>query len=174
MIVSPVIPPSQLCPPTGFNPVHGVIERTWPGQVLFAKQRHSGAQKAGIIYQRKAVKFLREKLNDVKAGQWIGFKDQSGARSCQPDAYCMVDGRLVIFEIKLRHTDLAWWQLRKLYEPVLATEYPFVETVVVEMTKSYLGTVPFPERPIPFFTWSGFRDWLANPAGFGVFQWRGA
>jgi hypothetical protein len=42
-------------------------------------------------------------------------------RWIQPDGliYDFMLGKLTIVEIKLKHTDRAWWQIRRLYQPVL-------------------------------------------------------
>jgi len=81
-----------------------------------------GVYRAGIAYERKVKQWLKEQRPNVELGPWFTFRSglNSQARYCQPDAIEMVDGSLYIYEIKLRYSVDAWWQIMRLYHPVLA------------------------------------------------------
>ena len=68
---------------------------------------------------------------------------------CQPDGL-LVDlaaQTITIIEIKLRHTVIAWHQLRQLYEPVMRHLMgPQWGYSVLEIVRWYDGRTPFPEK----------------------------
>jgi len=67
---------------------------------------------------------------------------------CQPDALLLFkSGAVLIVEVKLTHTANAWWQLRKLYEPVVKALTNHSHPVyVVEICKSGDPLISFPEK----------------------------
>jgi hypothetical protein len=79
-----------------------------------------------------------------------------------PDGlYFNIGGFATIFEIKSQHMPEAWWQLRKLYEPVVR-QLPFVNgTSCVEVTRSYDPSMGFPE---PVLVVHDFDSLMAAPA----------
>lgn len=162
--------------PVGFLPVMGNVRGVQFGvDVHHRKGRTSNAQKAGLRYEKQALTFLRTKFDKLETHLWARFQDDTGIRYCQLDALARVAGnRVVIFETKIRHTALAWWQLRKLYEPVVRAALPSMDVVVVEMTRSYDGQLVFPEEHAPHFSWSSFEKWLlvAQDRELTVWQWR--
>jgi len=89
--------------------------------------RSRGAKAAGLRFEAKAKAQLQEDFGD----QWIPgpwFRYYNGGvdgnlqeRWCQPDGL-VIDadrGLLTIVEIKLGHVADAWWQLYRLYLPVV-------------------------------------------------------
>lgn len=70
---------------------------------------------------------------------------------CCPDAlYINLAKRLIyIIEIKLRHTEAAWAQLRNIYYPVVATMYKALEPSIrlIEVVRWYDRSVEWPESP---------------------------
>jgi len=134
-----------------------------------------GAKAAGIRYERKAQSHLCAKypLTYVQ-GPWLTYRTLGHPRPyyCQPDGL-FVDferGVVTIVEIKIKHTATAWWQLRRLYEPVLRNllgpdlwEFSFLEIV-----RWYDPHVAFPQEH------SLMRDpSRLNPGAFGVHIWSG-
>lgn len=105
-------------------------------------------QREGLRYERRAIEYLRE-LNEKHAERgfaffpspWIMFKSKgsssSQARFCQPDTFLLneAEGKIILFEIKLQHTNTAWRQIRLLYEPVLRVIYPSFEIASIELCK---------------------------------------
>lgn len=112
------------------------------------RKKPTGARANGIRYERKAL----DKLAILKpSGQWIPspwieFTDAHGRRWCQPDAVFMGDTNIV-FEIKYKHCADAWFQLWRLYIPVL--EHLYGKSFCgVEVVKWLDPAVQFPERYI--------------------------
>jgi len=64
-----------------------------------------------------------------------------------PDGIVVYDDRILVFEIKFQHMPEAWWQLVKLYRPVLEAYKP-VPVVTVEVCRSYDPAQPFPEHVV--------------------------
>jgi hypothetical protein len=80
-------------------------------------------------YERKAHSRFLERFSPEREGalyapaQWIHFlvRGESKARWCQPDGLLLdfEHSRITIIEMKLHHTQNAWWALRRLYEPAV-------------------------------------------------------
>ncbi len=121
----------------------------------FRKSRRKTArQLQGIRYERLAQQHLLELYPEFYIpSPWLRFLSSgSGIRYCQPDGL-LVDvehGTVTIVEIKYQHTSDAWWQLRKLYEPVLRTLFPthLWEIRVLEVVKWYDKAVSYPEPTV--------------------------
>lgn len=133
--------------PNAFKPIVGE-----PRDVRFTpwqppKSRgNSTAQKAGLRYERQTIERLAEEFGaNLLPHLGIAFSDNSGARVAIPDCLLRLNGALAILEIKYTHTDFAWWQLRRLYEPLLfrLTRAPIF---LIEVCKSYDPSVDFPEE----------------------------
>jgi hypothetical protein len=77
----------------------------------------------------------------------ISFIDDSGARNCYPDGLLIINPFVFVLEIKIQHMPEAWWQLRRLYLPLLRQQFPVVGGI--EIVKSYDPAMPFPE-PVNF------------------------
>ena len=81
---------------------------------------------------------------------WFQYQEQteSRVRYCQPDGllFDIRLSRVVIVEVKLRHTDRAWWQLRRKYGPVLQYIYPWMEIAYCEVVQWFDVSIPFPEE----------------------------
>lgn len=84
--------------------------------------RPSAAQAAGLRYEARALEWLQGEFGAAAslASPWFVYCDARGRRHyCQPDFLVDLGTTLVCVEIKARWTASAWWQLRRLYEPVL-------------------------------------------------------
>lgn len=115
---------SKHLPPQRFVAASGV-EEVWrvAQQPKFRKgqDQTSRAKELGLKYEKKVQEKLREECPDgLELNPWFAFKDEMGMRYCSPDAILIAKDVIVVFEIKYSHTALAWWQLRRLYAPVLA------------------------------------------------------
>ena len=135
----------------------------------------TAAQQAGLRYEAQAREHLEALVPSWDFGIWWTYVDQRTGRDrlCQVDAF-RVDffQKLVnVVEIKKRHTSDSWWQLRKLYEPVLRSVYPApYQFNVVEMCESFDPDIRLSE---PIFFVDDLVKWTAAPApGFGVYRWR--
>lgn len=134
-------------PPAGFKPIQGE-----PRSVEFTSWRpprsrgSSPAQKMGLRYERWVLQTLQENFGpNILFDLGISFTDNSGRRVAIPDAILRHDNAILILEIKYTHTAFAWWQLRRLYEPLLfkLTRAPIL---LVEVCRSYDPSVVFPEQ----------------------------
>lgn len=111
--------------------------------------RRSGAQKAGLAYQRKVGAYLELVLGRaaVTSGPWFHYSsDASGRNYCQPDFLVADVLEVLVVEVKLRWTTDAWWQLRRLYLPVVAKAFPDRRVILLCITRSYDPAARIPEE----------------------------
>lgn len=110
--------------PPKFKPAGEVhkayISRTPPP---FIRQRkYTGRRAQGIRYEKKVHRHLAELFPDsYLASPWIHFLADGKWRWCQPDGLVidLDNGRIICVEVKYSHTAEAWWQVERLYLPVL-------------------------------------------------------
>ncbi|HYE38144.1 hypothetical protein [Methylocaldum sp.] len=80
---------------------------------------------------------------------WLYYSDELGVHWRQPDGllFDLKGGKIIIVEVKYQHTTDAWWQLRKLYLPILQHIFPanLWEFKMLEIVKWFDGMVPWPE-----------------------------
>ena len=160
----------QRCPPPrNFTPA-GIVRRVEfslvpPPFIAYAKP--SGAQAAGLRYERK----VQEKFSNLYEGEyvrspWFHFLSK-GWKWCQPDGLFIdiLSGKIIIVEIKLRHTSNAWWQTRRLYEPVIQGIFPTSSWTysILEVVHWYDPDTAFPEH----FTFAS-TPFDVPDSGFGV------
>lgn len=147
-----------LCPPPHrFRPAGKVAEaefclppsfvRTWR-----PKNKKQTARERGLAYERKAHKYIEREFPDTCIiGPWIKFKNlgQETFSYCQPDALVLDlrNNSITVIEIKLKHTSDAWWQVRRLYTPVVQHIFgPSWNYIAIEMAKWFDPHTKFPER----------------------------
>lgn len=132
----------------------------------------TGAQRAGLSYQRKACDELRRVFGkeSVSVGQWVEYRTGAGNCYCQPDALAVVSDRVYVFEMKLTTTTDAWWQLRHLYGPIAQYLYPRERIILVNVVKSHYPEIRFPED-----TWTfemGLEALRERSSLERIVQWR--
>lgn len=147
----------DLCPPPArFRPAIGIVSTQLSPTPQFAKIKRknlSSARIAGMRYERKAHEYLKLIHPDSCASSpWITFTTRSSRGKplwCQPDAL-LIDfrrGVIAVIEIKLKHTSDAWWQVRKLYTPVVSHLFrPGWKYVAIELVKVFDPHTKFPEK----------------------------
>jgi hypothetical protein len=144
-----------LAPPRGFVPAQDVRRaKILPGQPAFITRRRArGAKARGVAYERKAQRYLAEcaigkPRAEYISGPWIEFEDASGRRWCQPDGLFLDHEHSVciIAEIKYRHCAEAWWQLWRLYLPVVRVLYRSYGYGCLEVVRYHDPQTPFPAR----------------------------
>ncbi len=169
---------SNLCPP----PAHLRLATSvsWAELASGAphavpRARGSSARSAGIRYERKAQAHLQDAFPlHYASGPWLRYRNRNeqNLRWCQPDGL-LVDfahSLITIVEIKLRHTSDAWWQIRRLYEPVLRRLFDGfgLDFAALEFVRWYDPHTSFPEAH------RLVRDPQRLSAGeFGVHIWTG-
>ena len=174
-----VISASSIRPikPRGFRPVGTVGSAEFQIKSPFGNPRRgSPAQRRGRSYEAKVLAELEDAslFKLFTPSPWIVFDDGDKRRLCQPDALAFGSGSggdwLLILEVKLRHNIMAYWQLRKLYQPVLVRMFPGYEVRVCEITKGFDPATPWPEdiRLLQDVT----QLLELKTQEFGVLQWR--
>lgn len=177
-----------MAPPPNFIPA-GTVQAVEiaPGQPPFITlKRAKGNKAAGLRYERKGHRYLRELYPPTCEGPggfayiespWFRYlsKHHSNWHWCQPDGllFNLQGGHIIIVEFKLRHTQSAWWQTKLLYLPVLdklfnPDQRKLFTFSIVEVVKWF-----DPEEPFP----TGFRfvkqlHQIAK-GNFGVHIWHG-
>lgn len=113
----------------------------------------TGAQKAGLAYERRAQGYLCELFPDQYVpSPWVAFrlKGEPLIRYCQPDGLIVdiAQSRVTVVEIKLRHCIEAYIQLNGIYLPVVRKLFPLPwELRQLEVTRYYDAMVGFPVKP---------------------------
>lgn len=79
-------------------------------------------------------------------GPWLEFENESGRRWCQPDGLlvCAANRAVTVVEVKYRHTSDAWWQLWRLYIPVVRILYTGYLVNGLEIVKWFDPQTAFP------------------------------
>lgn len=143
-----------MIPPQNFKPAGNVeFARMIAESPPFTrKTKYTGKRAAGIIYERKAQKHLEFLYPETYVpGPWIYFREEGSSkhRWCQPDGLVIdvVTGVVTCVEIKYNHTSDAWFQVKKLYQPVLRHIFPtpLWKHQCCEVVKWYDPAVRFPE-----------------------------
>jgi hypothetical protein len=112
-------------PPLDFTPISDCewaeFSATAPEFIRDVKRR--GRRRLGQKYEAQVHAWLKDKYgDDYMPSQWLRYKGADGRiRWCQTDGVLRIrdEHALVVVEVKYNHTDLAWWQLFRLYIPVL-------------------------------------------------------
>lgn len=163
-----------LIPPLHFRPLssHVTNSRLRLSDYITAEGL-TASQKNGLRYERAVQCFLYETFHDYyHPAPYIHFEDGGVARTCQPDGFLMDQrgGGIFLFEIKYQHCPEAWWQLVKLYTPLLQRLYPQHKVSCVEICRSYDPSTPF---PCPITLVEDIEKWTSEPRiDFGVLRWR--
>lgn len=146
-------PPLIRRPDSIFLPNSPIVSAWKTSEAPYAgtRSKMSAAQRAGLAYQKRVGKFLQPLAVGawvVSSGPWFVYCCGSGPRRyCQPD-FLLLDATnrtMVVVEVKIRWTDIAWWQLRKLYLPVLEVVFPEWTFITLCITRSYDPAVSIPE-----------------------------
>lgn len=167
-----------ILPPRRFRPAGGVSEARFshsPPPFIRPKKRR-GSRRRGQLYEARVHEALGERFGDwYLPNPWLQFWQADSLR----DRWCQVDGliflpeilQVIIVEVKLHHTAQAWWQLERLYRPVLETIFlPGAwKMSSLELVRFYDPMTPFPERPamIPDVL-------MSEPGRFAVHIWNPA
>ena len=176
--LQPTLDPTDVPAPPGFEPAEDVEWARLDRNVRSLPSRGgSTAQKVGIRYEKTVQEYLSERFGEKYLDNpWYSFRDYSGSRRCRPDGVLFTQSSFgrnlaVIFEIKIRHMPDAWWQLRRLYEPVVRATAQYRDIRLVEIVKEFDPSMPFPEVPVILETLD--EVWLLKDfSSIGVFLWK--
>lgn len=145
-------------PPLDFNLVTHCSWAEWSEtapEFLGVPIRRRGRRLLGIKYEKKVHAHLSSVYSDrYMPSQWVRFRssdDGGKIRWCQTDGVLVdpVARILTIVEVKYSHTELAWWQLFRLYLPVLERLFDGYgyEFRCVEVCKWFDPAVRCPVQP---------------------------
>lgn len=146
-------PGAALPPPTYVRYIpQGEITNAWrcPEDIFGPSRPRARAKRAGLAYQNRILDLAAGLARDalLVRGPWYSFSDSSDRRHyCQPDFILDLGPRIIVGEIKLRWNLDAWWQLRRLYLPVIRRALVGRDVVLVPLTicGSYDPAVSAPE-----------------------------
>lgn len=159
--------------PTNFRPLSGRPRRV---RLFFSDYSRAlgrtSAQKQGLRYEETIQRALLERYvgSEYAASPHIHFEDDSGARTCLPDGILALGGITYILEIKRAHCAIAWWQLERLYRPLIANYYHDRQIRVCEIVRTYDPAVTF---PVDVKRIESIDDLpLLGESDFGVLLWK--
>lgn len=149
------------------------VMRRGVGETLPAKFAATSAKAKGLRFELKAKQLIQKSLPDAQFGIWWSYLETTKSRDCQTDAVLLYPEWsekpkvVTVFEIKDQHSIDAWYQLRKLYQPVLS-DYYRVPINVVEVCRVFDPAVVFPE---PVVRIDNLGDWVSGiHPEFGVYR----
>lgn len=136
----------------------------------------SAAQRAGKRYEYKVLAALTRQFAGspvfVRPSPWIAFTSvMMEERHCQPDLLLETPEEIFLCEIKLSHTLDAFWQLHRLYRPVVEVLHAPKPVRLVEITRSFDPAVRFPAPMRLFFSIEHILRTPRSPA-IEVLQWK--
>lgn len=135
--------------PKDFVPAD-VVERVEfcdPPAFASGVKKPRGVKAKGLRYERQVQERLSEAAGEVwaaRSGPWFRFFDGQKDRFAQAD-WLAVNERAklcCIAEIKLSRVPRAWWQLNRLYKPLVQELYPGWQIALLEVADK---VVVFPE-----------------------------
>ena len=143
-----------MLPPSNFKEVKDILwcvlcERA-PG--FKRSVTRSGRRLSGIKYEKRAHEHFQTMYGDMYVrSPWLMFRevDEKQVRYAQPDAllFDFTFGTITIVEYKYQHCELAWWQMHRLYKPLLQHLFgSHWEIKTIEVVKWYDPATHFPDR----------------------------
>ena len=118
---------------------------------LWNDNKRRGKAREGLKYERLAHEELTRRYpSSYVPSLWLEYEvaEDSYMHRCQPDGllFNFTASKIIVVEIKLKHTEQAYWQLRNLYLPVLSLIFPprLWELVPCEVVKWFDPSTSFP------------------------------
>lgn len=133
--------------PRGFKPAGASRLVTLEGTPQFANAPPpKGRLGKGLRYQTFASEVLATQVDVDYPGPWLKFEVGGNTRWAQPDwlGFNVLQGVIYVVEMKLTRVPDAWWQLNRLYIPLLEKVFPKWTLVPVEVA-SRVAIFPTPE-----------------------------
>jgi len=159
-------------PPLKFKPLKGLITEVKIGaEIAFAhiNTNMSFARIAGLKYERGFLEYLRKKWSPVTIHPHIHFRDDGAYRTAIPDGIAFTPNGVVVFEVKSQHMPEAWWQLEKLYMPIISAAFPDTEVRGIEVVKIYDPQIKWPGQ---YVLYNDLDDAIMGSSHLGVLKWR--
>lgn len=138
-----------LRPPADFRSADQVEWARFCNPPPIERRRYTGNRRLGVAYEAKAQAHFSERYGcRYLANPWMLYSTGGRQRWCQPDGLLFNPkaGAITIFEMKYQHTALAWWQVMRLYLPVLKAAFPpeLWRYHFCEIVKWFDVATPFP------------------------------
>ena len=118
---------------------------------LWDNNKKRGKAREGLRYEKKVhEEFTRRYPSLYVPSLWLEYENakDSYLHRCQPDGllFNFPLSRIIVIEVKLKHTAQAYYQLRNLYLPVLSLIFPpsLWELVPCEVVKWFDPSTTFP------------------------------
>jgi len=112
-----------------------------------SKRPQSPSRKRGLSFERRVHSLLDSlyPLNHLPS-PWLRYTHRGKTYWCSPDSLLIFPEkrRIVLIEIKLRHCDMAWLQLRDLYYPLLQSLFAPYHFQLVEVVRWHDADPRFP------------------------------
>jgi hypothetical protein len=162
---------TKIAPPPGFRGANDVVSvRLLPHQLPPVL---SGARRDGVRYEAKFHSYARARWGGLyRTFQSHAFRfrcaDETESRLAVPDGVLELSSRLVLFECKLRHCSISYFQLTELYAPLLMA-YKYKPVTCIEVCKHYDPQTVYPKHGI--VTPSDLDEWN-GPEEVGVCLWK--
>lgn len=155
--------------PRGFRLIKGLPTEVRFGGTVPHNEGRTYAQKEGLRYEQKVHDVLGAIYgSDYTPSPSILYRDRRGLHRAIPDGTLRIGANLlVVIEVKLTHTERAWWQLIRLYVPLLSRLVPPGTRIApVEICRSYDPSVVLP--------YGQLITSLHKPplGGLGILEWR--
>jgi len=134
----------------------------------------SAAQNDGLRFEEKVSRDFTSTYDYFLSQVPFRFTTAYGTSKCILDGmlfkhHLLEEHEVVLIEMKRRHTADAWFQLRRLYFPVVQKAFPRKSLRLLEVCKHYEPGVKLPE---PYKLHKGMADFLESGSPFGVICWR--
>lgn len=122
-------------------------------KVLTADRRYTGLRRKGVQYEAKVQLELSRRYGvRYLPSPWFRYLDTRLQRIkfCQPDGLIFAPDlrKIVIVEVKLKHTARSWWQLKQQYAPVVSAVFPGIPLAFCTVVKWFDLTIPYPEETV--------------------------
>lgn len=130
------------------------------------------AQRAGLRYEGKVQRYiLRHCGENYKVSPQIEVSYHDVVlRSLIPDGLFLADDLATVVEIKRQHMPESWWQLRKLYGPVVEALPGITHVNLLSIVGSFDPAMPYPEEIIRT---DDIKEFVSIPQSkIGVLWWR--
>lgn len=165
--------PVSVPPPPFFRPVEPPIRNV---RCSFPRYERAygdtAAKEGGLRFEERVQRRLLNSYQGYHASPKVFFWDRGGCRSCIPDGLLLLRDRSLIVEIKAQHSPEAWWQLERLYKPLIEVFAPGIPVARLEICKSFDPAMPFPGDFELVSSIDEFLNRSDTKNSFGVHPWR--
>ena len=132
---------------------------------------HTYAQKAGLRYERKALKHLAALHPNFLEHLPFIFISEGARKTAIPDGICFAKSldHLTIIEIKLKHSVEAWQQLNLLYLPVVKRAFPNHKIKLLEVVRWFEPNLVLPDKTMQVIDVG--MHFESNDFDYGIYIW---